>query len=104
MVHKTTVRVAQLKQEERERLVSEMESLLGLQSEHPEDEQYISPRPEEIVGNLKSHKKGWTAERVMIAFVGDIAPHLTCLNRPLIDKSCMCCSKENKLPDGSIVS
>lgn len=44
MVHKTTVRVAQLKQEERERLVSEMESLLGLQSEHPEDEQYISPR------------------------------------------------------------
>lgn len=86
MVHKTTVRVAQLKQEERERLVSEMESLLGLQSEHPEDEQYISPRPEEIVGNLKSHKKGWTAERVMIAF------------------SCMCCSKENKLPDGSIVS
>ncbi|OWZ71401.1 hypothetical protein AYX14_03160 [Cryptococcus neoformans] len=69
MVHKTTVRVAQLKQEERERLVSEMESLLGLQSEHPEDEQYISPRPEEIVGNLKSHKKGWTAERVMIAFI-----------------------------------
>lgn len=52
------------------------------------------------MGNLKSHKKGWTAERVMIAFVGDIAPHLTCLNRPLIDKSCMCCSKENKLSDG----
>lgn len=44
MGHKKTVQVARLKQEERERQVSEMESLLGLQSEHPEDEQYTCAR------------------------------------------------------------
>ncbi|XAO27235.1 hypothetical protein I312_106077 [Cryptococcus bacillisporus CA1280] len=69
MGHKKTVQVARLKQEERERQVSEIESLLGLQSEHPEDEQYTCARPEVMVDNLKNRKEGWTAERVMVAFI-----------------------------------
>jgi hypothetical protein len=39
-----TVRARDAKQAERERLVAEMEDQLGLASEHPEDEQYISAR------------------------------------------------------------
>lgn len=59
----------------------------------------ISDRPEVMVDDLKNRKEGWTAERVMVAFVGDILLYVTCLNRPFTDKSCMCCSKENKLSD-----
>ncbi|RSH93004.1 hypothetical protein EHS25_008452 [Saitozyma podzolica] len=64
-----TVRARDAKQAERERLVAEMEDQLGLASEHPEDEQYISASATEIVASLKGRKAGWTVERVMVAFI-----------------------------------
>ncbi|ODN90188.1 amidase [Cryptococcus wingfieldii CBS 7118] len=66
MVGRNTVQIAKAKQEERERLISEMESLLGLQSEHPEDEER---GPQEIVWHLKGRKTGWTVERVMSVYI-----------------------------------
>ncbi|WVQ83646.1 hypothetical protein IAT38_005788 [Cryptococcus sp. DSM 104549] len=65
----STLAVASKKHAERERLVAEMETLVGLASKHPEDQEYLETSPEEIVRNLKSCKDGWTAERVMIAFI-----------------------------------
>nr|XP_018999641.1 amidase [Kwoniella mangroviensis CBS 8507]OCF63102.1 amidase [Kwoniella mangroviensis CBS 8507] len=69
MVSSKTQAAARKKQDERERLVKEMEDELGLSSEHPEDQLYLYTSPETIVANLKSRKDGWTAERVMIAFI-----------------------------------
>lgn len=36
-----------------------------------------SDRPEVMMDNLKNRKEGWTAERVMVAFVGNILLHVT---------------------------
>ncbi|WWD09618.1 hypothetical protein V865_007746 [Kwoniella europaea PYCC6329] len=69
MASSKTQSAARKKQDERERLVKEMEDELGLSSEHPEDQLYLDTSPETIVANLKSKKDGWTAERVMIAFI-----------------------------------
>ncbi|WVQ77023.1 hypothetical protein IAR50_006702 [Cryptococcus sp. DSM 104548] len=69
MVAQNTTGFSAAKQEERERLVSEMESLLGLQSEHSEDEEVLNTRPQEIVWHLKGRKAGWTVERVMSVYI-----------------------------------
>ncbi|WWD17676.1 hypothetical protein CI109_102117 [Kwoniella shandongensis] len=64
-----TKEVGQRKRDEREELINEMEKQLGLAEDHPDDAVYTHTSPEEIVANLKSRKNGWTAERVMIAFI-----------------------------------
>ncbi|WRT64349.1 uncharacterized protein IL334_001281 [Kwoniella shivajii] len=69
MVSSTTRYAAGRKQDEREQLVHEMEERFGLLSEHPEDKVILNTSPECIVANLKGWKDGWTAERVMMAFI-----------------------------------
>ncbi|WVR06063.1 hypothetical protein IAU60_003091 [Kwoniella sp. DSM 27419] len=69
MTPETTLSIAQRKQAERETLIRAMEEDLGLASEHPEDEEYLGTSPERIVENLKAREAGWTAERVMLAFI-----------------------------------
>ncbi|WVW82528.1 hypothetical protein I302_104539 [Kwoniella bestiolae CBS 10118] len=69
MVSSTTQSAGQRKQDERERLTKGMEDELGVLSEHPEDHEYLHISPENIVAHLKSRTEGWTAERVMIAFI-----------------------------------
>ncbi|WWC58801.1 uncharacterized protein I303_101345 [Kwoniella dejecticola CBS 10117] len=60
MVSSTTLAVAKRKQDERERLIKQMEDELGCASEHPEDQEYTHTKPEQIVYNLKAKKQGWT--------------------------------------------
>nr|XP_019015143.1 amidase [Kwoniella pini CBS 10737]OCF53924.1 amidase [Kwoniella pini CBS 10737] len=69
MVSNVTISIAKRKQDERERLIKQMEDELGLASEHPEDQVYVTTCLEQIVKNLKEKRNGWSAERVMIAFI-----------------------------------
>ena len=84
-----TLKVAAVKQKQREKDVSEMEDKLGKAADHPEDKLYLNTRsactlrqimkvgtppdglysPQEIVNNLRTRKETWTVERVMIAYV-----------------------------------
>ena len=79
-----TTRTREKKCAERENLVAEMELLLGLASDHPEDAEIIAApqvstlppthrtlidRAEEIVRRLKQGDDGWTVLRVVQAFV-----------------------------------
>ncbi|RSH87525.1 uncharacterized protein EHS24_000033 [Apiotrichum porosum] len=61
-------KTARIKQETRERLVSEAEARLGFARDHPEDEEVVNTTASEIVANLKARKDGWTCERVMAVF------------------------------------